>query len=181
MQVDMERIFSVSGQPNRPAARLSIDRRIFGRMPFQWANREASRNERAGGEESVLEETVERAIRLEPYALLPEQVPCRQSNRNSIGERRLLGAMLVDAVRSLLFRPAESSRRSRMEPIRREAEAWILDDDLIWFFSFRNVCEVLGIDADRLRDGLRAAIARRKPARRFTGVRRRRHRIEGTG
>jgi hypothetical protein len=35
-----------------------------------------------------------------------------------------------------------------------EAEAWILETDSEWIFSFINCCEVLGIDPDYLRRGL---------------------------
>lgn len=98
---------------------------------------------------------------IEPQLLLPEQTPERHSVRRICGERRLVAAMLADAVRCYLFRCAESSRRTRVEEIRNEAGAWIFDDDRSWCFSFGNVCDLLGIDADGLRRGLRAQAATR--------------------
>ena len=34
-------------------------------------------------------------------------------------------------------------------------EEWIEDADRTWLFSFQNICDVLGLDADYLRRGLR--------------------------
>ena len=46
-----------------------------------------------------------------------------------------------------------------------DAEAWILDDDTSYIFSFVNICDVLGFDASYLREGLmrwkKAALAAR--------------------
>jgi hypothetical protein len=37
----------------------------------------------------------------------------------------------------------------------REAERWLLSSDLSWMFSFENVCAVLDIDSESLRNELR--------------------------
>jgi hypothetical protein len=38
----------------------------------------------------------------------------------------------------------------------RDAEEWIDSDDRAWIFSFQNICDVLSIEAEYLRRGLRA-------------------------
>ena len=42
----------------------------------------------------------------------------------------------------------------------REAEQWIMTDDDQWVFSFRNVCSVLGVNAEYIRRGVLAEKAR---------------------
>jgi hypothetical protein len=37
-----------------------------------------------------------------------------------------------------------------------DAEQWIEDREVTWLYSFENICNVLGIDADYLRRGLHA-------------------------
>jgi len=37
----------------------------------------------------------------------------------------------------------------------REAERWLLSSDLAWMFSFENVCVILEIDSESLRNELR--------------------------
>ena len=48
---------------------------------------------------------------------------------------------------------AATGRRGRR--LFREAEEWIMRDDLTWLCSFVNICHVLGVDPDYLREGLR--------------------------
>jgi|SRR5215470_2886088 len=65
------------------------------------------------------------------------------------GPRGLMLAVLEDAVRCI-----EKARRRRTFYTRRraaEAEAWVRCNRRDWPFSFVNVCEVLGFDADALR------------------------------
>jgi len=64
-------------------------------------------------------------------------------------ERRLLRAVLEDAVRTLLDRARANQRRA--DKLRREALAWIVSDDRSDVFTFENICETLGIDAGWLR------------------------------
>src|SRR5579875_408424 len=73
----------------------------------------------------------------QPDVLLPTQFFDRLRRRSEHdGERRLMVAVLEDA------------------------EAWIESPDRTWLFSFENICDVLGIDADYLRRGLREWKAR---------------------
>ena len=66
--------------------------------------------------------------------------------------KRLMLAILTDALELLVQEPApQTSRRAFWQ---RRAADWIRSDDAQWFYSFRNVCETLGIDAKRLRAGV---------------------------
>jgi hypothetical protein len=83
----------------------------------------------------------------EPATLLPCQYADARAPR-LVPEVALIAAILEDALRSL-------SRRDPNGPRRREfieARDWLLDDDRAWPFAFRNVCDLLGIDAAALRD-----------------------------
>jgi hypothetical protein len=64
-------------------------------------------------------------------------------------ERRLMIAVLADAIGCL-----QKNLRARNAKKRRlflEAEEWIRSEDIAWPFSFRNICDVLGVDAEALR------------------------------
>jgi hypothetical protein len=67
-------------------------------------------------------------------------------------ERELIAAVLEEALidyqRYLSARDGKGMKRFA------EAEAWILEKDAEWIFSFINCCDVLGIDPDYLRQGL---------------------------
>ena len=84
-----------------------------------------------------------------PDALLPEQYFDRLAARTSdTPERRLLFAVLLDAVIQLQRRNTSGAA---------EAERWIRNvDDGESPFSFRNVCEALGIEPMYLARGLLA-------------------------
>jgi hypothetical protein len=67
-------------------------------------------------------------------------------------ERDLMVAILEEALndyqRGLNARDEKGMKRFA------EAEAWVLETDPEWIFSFVNCCEALGIDPDYLRQGL---------------------------
>lgn len=65
------------------------------------------------------------------------------------GERRLLLAVLEDGVRTFL--KYAGATQGRGLNLRREAFVW-LTGDRTDVFAFENICEALGIDADRLRN-----------------------------
>lgn len=74
------------------------------------------------------------------------------------GEMQLMLAVLEDVLRSLVGDP-EGPVRSR----KRERDlAWVRSRDRKSPFAFENVCEVLGIDAGRLRRRILAAVVRGK-------------------
>ena len=73
--------------------------------------------------------------------------------------KRLMLAILTDALELALQDPApEATRRAFWQ---RRAADWIRSDDAQWFYSFRNVCETLGIDAKRLRAGVNRIVDER--------------------
>ena len=67
-------------------------------------------------------------------------------------ERVLMLAVLQDAV--LCFQEHVVAQCKRKQSLHREAEEWISNTDRSYMFSFENVCEALGFDANYMRDGL---------------------------
>lgn len=64
-------------------------------------------------------------------------------------EKMLMLAVLEDAIECL--------RKHAHRPnslVFRDAVDWILDEKSDWFFSFENICALLGLDADYIREGL---------------------------
>ncbi len=90
----------------------------------------------------------------EPDAILPAQFYATFKNSQyREPERRLMVAVLEDAVLCLLMDLNQCNFRQRKQY--EEAKEWVTtDDDSDWIFSFRNICEVLGIDPSYLRRGL---------------------------
>lgn len=86
--------------------------------------------------------------------ILPVQCgEARRKKMPSEGERKLLFAVLEDAIRCYL-RCRDGSRSARKNPEFREAAEWLGCDEEYGPFAFVSVCEALGIDADRLRVGI---------------------------
>jgi hypothetical protein len=91
----------------------------------------------------------------QPDTLMPSQYFDRLRRRTEYeGERRLLIAVLEDAVD--VYRKQVAARDVRAQEMFREAEEWIENPDQTWLFSFANICDVLDLDAEYLRRGLRA-------------------------
>ena len=91
----------------------------------------------------------------QPDLLLPSQFHDRFRRRRQLdGERRLMLAVLEDAVE--MYRKHCGPRSGRNRQLFLDAEEWIENDDRMWMFSFRNLCDVLELDADYLRRGLHA-------------------------
>src|SRR5213082_3502272 len=83
----------------------------------------------------------------QPDTLLPSQFFDRVRRRTEHdGERRLM----ID-----VYRKQAGARDARAQQLFHEAEEWIEDADRTWLFSFQNICDVLGLDPDYLRRGLR--------------------------
>jgi hypothetical protein len=76
----------------------------------------------------------------------------RRSIRSIEPLRRLMVAMLVDAVRvfQTKFEARQPSTRQEFAEVRR----WIFSDDESGMFSFKPVCEALEIDPGTIRKGL---------------------------
>lgn len=67
-------------------------------------------------------------------------------------ERQLMVALLEDAV--LVWTGSARSLDAQSPRMRERERAWIMSNDLVWPFSFVNVCHALDIDVDRLRSRL---------------------------
>ena len=65
------------------------------------------------------------------------------------GERRLLIAVLVHALRSL-FRDAEKPGRGALRRLRQDLR-WLTSPDRSDIFTFERICEAVGVDAHRIR------------------------------
>jgi hypothetical protein len=75
-----------------------------------------------------------------------------QTNLFQEPEKMLMFTILVDAIsRFQTFSAADGTHRPRQFY---EAKNWLLSNRQDWPFSYRNVCEALGLDADYLRRGL---------------------------
>jgi hypothetical protein len=90
----------------------------------------------------------------EPDAILPAQFyamfKCSQYKEP---ERRLMVAVLEDAVSCLSMNPRDCNLRQRKQY--EEAKQWVTaEEETEWIFSFTNICEVLGMDPSYLRRGL---------------------------
>ena len=95
------------------------------------------------------------AIRLfEPDTLAPDQFYATLKRSHFTDpERRLMAALLEDAVSCLARDPLRCSRRQRKAFD--EAHEWVgAAESEDWIFSFANVCETLGFDPGYVRRGL---------------------------
>jgi hypothetical protein len=72
--------------------------------------------------------------------------------KNREREEALMVAVLSDAIecyQKYIFAKDEKGKR-----LFQEAEAWILERNSDWFFSFDNICELLCLQPDYIRQGL---------------------------
>jgi len=92
------------------------------------------------------------AAALEPESFLPSQHFTRSENGPGAGVKRMMIAMLEDAID--VYRKHATARGGKHERAFREAERWFELHDRSWLFSFESVCDTLGIDANRLRQAL---------------------------
>jgi hypothetical protein len=67
-------------------------------------------------------------------------------------EQRLLLAVLEDAVHC--FQTHLFAKKPHERQLFANAEAWINSTEADWFFSFENICELLGLQASALRGAL---------------------------
>jgi hypothetical protein len=87
-----------------------------------------------------------------PEVLLPSQFFSARPAGAECPEQRLMLAVLQDAVSTLLKHGNRGRGRSRR--LAREAQQWIQARNHEWPFSFENICAVLNLDAEALRQGL---------------------------
>jgi len=93
------------------------------------------------------------AMRFEPDVLASyaHWADCRP-NLNLQPEKRLMLAVLEDAFYCLQKFPL--ARNSGGKKAFHEAEIWLWSDQRDWPYSFTNVCDALGFDANYIRYGL---------------------------
>ena len=90
----------------------------------------------------------------EQEILTPEQFvhPARESLAAWTGERRLLLAVLEEAVHT--YYKYCQVRTRREQQLFSEVQEWFLSQDTYWLYAFENICSHLGFDPDCIRTGL---------------------------
>jgi len=89
----------------------------------------------------------------QPDILIEPQFQSTYRRRFHLGpEHVLMQAVLQDAV--TCFQEYVLATCKRKQSMHRDAEEWVLSKDQSYLFSFENVCEALGYNADYLRQGL---------------------------
>jgi transposase-like protein len=90
----------------------------------------------------------------EPDTLLPIQYFEAMRKKHLLeGEKRLILSVLEDAVDC--FQKCIDSPTNKGQRLFREAEEWIFLEDKRWVFSFDNVCDMLDINPEYMRRGVR--------------------------
>ncbi|HKY08538.1 MAG TPA: hypothetical protein VJQ55_09860 [Candidatus Binatia bacterium] len=114
-----------------------------GRTPF-WVQGAPQRS-------PVIEEKA--MMIFQPDILIDAQFQASYKRRFHLDpEKVLMLAVLQDAV--VCFQEHAVAKCKRKQTLHREAEEWISNTDRSYLFSFENVCETLGFDANYMRDGL---------------------------
>jgi len=106
----------------------------------------------------------------EPDTLLPIQYFEAMRRKHLLeGEKRLILSVLEDSIEC--FMKCIDASTSKGQRLFRDADEWIAHEDKRWVFSFDNVCDMLDINPEYMRTGLRKwkdkrldAIARRRAA-----------------
>ena len=122
------------------------------------------------GEKMQEKETLDERLPglFEPDTLLPVQYFEAMHKKHLLeGEKRLILSVLEDAIEC--FMKCIDASTSKGQRLFRDADEWIAHEDKRWVFSFDNVCDMLDINAEYMRMGLRKwkdkrldAIARRR-------------------
>ena len=91
---------------------------------------------------------------IQPDTLLPSQFFTGLRQKGFVeGEKRLMAAVLADAVE--VYMKQASNTEPRGHQLFLDAEAWISEDKPgPWFFSFSNICDLLGLEPEYIRRGL---------------------------
>jgi hypothetical protein len=90
----------------------------------------------------------------EPDTLLPIQYFEAMRKKHLLeGEKRLILSVLEDAVEC--FMKCIDASTSKAQRLFRDADEWIGLEDKQWVFSFDNVCDMLDINPDYMRRGLK--------------------------
>lgn len=98
----------------------------------------------------------------QPDTLLPAQYFETVRRKTHLEpEKRLMLAVLEDGV--LCFQDNAWAQTGKRKKLFEEAEEWILEEDNDWVFSFENICEVLGLNPQYVRQGLLQWKEKRSP------------------
>src|ERR1700759_1685360 len=90
----------------------------------------------------------------EPDTLLPIQYFEAMRRKHLLeGEKRLILSVLEDAIEC--FMKCRDSATNKGQRLYRESDEWIALEDKHWGFSFDNVCDMLDINPEYMRRGLR--------------------------
>jgi hypothetical protein len=90
----------------------------------------------------------------EPDALLPAQFYAAFRGGSGVsGEKRLMLAVLQDALDC--YQKYAFAKDSSGQQMFADADEWIADPDRSWYFSFENICEILEINPEYLRRGVK--------------------------
>ena len=101
--------------------------------------------------------------------VMPSQFYPEGGDGPAPGERRLMRAVLKDALVILFKYDATEDRRGRR--LLAEARHWVESDDAQSTFSFLNVCGALGLDPSCVRKGLARCLGAQRTQRRHRRVR----------
>jgi hypothetical protein len=115
-----------------------------------------SENLKADQEGKMEKETLDEKLPglFEPDTLLPIQYFEAMRRKHLLeGEKRLILSVLEDAVEC--FMKCIDSPTNKGQRLFRDADEWIALEDKRWVFSFDNVCDMLDINAEYMRAGLR--------------------------
>jgi hypothetical protein len=91
---------------------------------------------------------------IQAETILPVQFHASGFTAHLQPEKRLMLAVLEDAVTAYQRYAISTEQDERADFV--EVLRWFNAADQRWPFSFRNICEALGLEADRLRRGLAA-------------------------
>ncbi len=80
------------------------------------------------------------------YPFEPLYIPPPERTRHVTPEKRLMVAVLEEAL--LILRRGEQLERKPFG----EAREWLMSEGTAGLFSYRNICDVLDLDADRIRN-----------------------------
>ncbi len=108
------------------------------------------------GEKMQEKETLDERLPglFEPDTLLPIQYFEAMRRKHLLeGEKRLILSVLEDAVEC--FMKCIDAGTNKGQRLFREADEWIGHEDKRWVFSFDNVCEMLDINPEYMRSGLK--------------------------
>jgi hypothetical protein len=94
------------------------------------------------------------------HVMLPVQYLHKAGEHRGAPERRLALAVLATVIHdceSVATDPGEERAAPRNREAYERAMAYVMSCDRSWPYSFENLCETVGLDAEYLRRGIQAA------------------------